>query len=176
MVKILAGDILHPNLVALSAKLVTAGMDRAAVENFLRGLMEKSAAAQDKRWQERYDDIPRIVASAEAKFAPEPAGSLAAVGEVEGPAAGSTAGSNAGNSVARIDGDDAGVLDKVNEQFSDFDAWARRCSRTRTDVARGGDDRDRDRVANKALPTRWRRRCCCANAAASTPRRSATSA
>ena len=47
-------------------------MDGAAVANFLRGLMEKSAAAKDKRWQERYDDIDRIVGSAEAKFAPEP--------------------------------------------------------------------------------------------------------
>ena len=32
VVKILAGDILHPNLVTLSAKLVTAGMEGAAVE------------------------------------------------------------------------------------------------------------------------------------------------
>ena len=47
VVKILAGDVLHPNLVALVGQ---AGDSRewmaAAVENFLRGLLEKSAAPQ----------------------------------------------------------------------------------------------------------------------------------
>ena len=65
VVKILLGEPLHPSLLALAAKMVAAGMDGAAVENFLRGLMEKSAAPRDARWQERYDDIPRLVASAE---------------------------------------------------------------------------------------------------------------
>ena len=54
-----------PRCWHLAAKMVAAGMDSAAVENFLRGLMEKSAAPRDARWQERYDDIPRLVASAE---------------------------------------------------------------------------------------------------------------
>ena len=61
VVKILLGEPLHPSLLVLAAKMVAAGMDGAAVENFLRGLMEKSAAPRDERWQERYDDIPRLV-------------------------------------------------------------------------------------------------------------------
>ena len=71
VVKILLGEPLHPSLLVLAAKMVTAGMDGAAVENFLRGLMEKSAAPRDTRWQERYDDIPRLVGSAE-QFRPPP--------------------------------------------------------------------------------------------------------
>ena len=65
VIKILRGEPLHPSLLALSAKMVAAGMNGAAVENFLRGLMEKSAAPRDARWQDRYDDIPRLVSSAE---------------------------------------------------------------------------------------------------------------
>ncbi len=71
VVKILIGEPLHPSLLALAAKMVTAGMGGAAVENFLRGLMEKSAAPRDARWQDRYDDIPRLVGSAE-QFRPPP--------------------------------------------------------------------------------------------------------
>src|SRR4029078_8529871 len=71
VVKILLGEPLHPSLLVLAAKMVTAGMDGAAVANFLRGLMEKSAAPRDTRWQERYDDIPRLVGSAE-QFRPPP--------------------------------------------------------------------------------------------------------
>ena len=71
VVKILLGEPLHPSLLALAAKMVAAGMSGAAVENFLRGLMEKSAAPRDRRWQERYDDIPRLVGSAE-QFRPPP--------------------------------------------------------------------------------------------------------
>jgi hypothetical protein len=65
VVKILIGEQLHASLLVLAAKMVAAGMDGRAVENFLRGLMERSAAPRDARWQERYDDIPRAVASAE---------------------------------------------------------------------------------------------------------------
>jgi hypothetical protein len=41
--------------------MVCAGMEPGAVVNFLRGLMEQSAAPHDQRWRERVSDIPRLV-------------------------------------------------------------------------------------------------------------------
>jgi hypothetical protein len=61
------GRELHDSLVALSAKLLTSGTDAGSVVNFLRGLMEKAECPHDERWQARYKDIPRIVASFEKK-------------------------------------------------------------------------------------------------------------
>jgi hypothetical protein len=56
--------------------MIASGMQDGAVVNFLRGLYDKTTAAKDQRWQERYDDIPRAVTSARKKFAranePEP--------------------------------------------------------------------------------------------------------
>ena len=46
----------------LAAKIVRARMDGGAIVNFLRGLMNSSAAARDQRWQDRYDNLPRLVA------------------------------------------------------------------------------------------------------------------
>ena len=62
---ILAGHGLHRSLRDLAAKSVAAGMAPGAVVNFLRGLMDRSAAPHDKRWQDRYDNIPRLVTSAQ---------------------------------------------------------------------------------------------------------------
>jgi hypothetical protein len=61
---ILAGHSLHESLRDLSCKMVFAGMAPGAVVNFLRGLMEQSAAQRDVRWQERVSDIPRLVEGA----------------------------------------------------------------------------------------------------------------
>ena len=80
--KILTGAPLHTSLVSLSASAVAKGMAGEAVVSWLRDLMEWSAARRDdeQRWQKRYNDIPRIVASAEAKYgwndASEPLGPL----------------------------------------------------------------------------------------------------
>ena len=64
------GEALHDSLRDLAAKLVTAGMEPGAAVNFLRGLMNSHPAElRDGRWQERYDDIPRLVDSAR-KFSP----------------------------------------------------------------------------------------------------------
>jgi RecA-family ATPase len=67
------GHELHASLVALSAKLVASGMSGGAAVNHLRGLMENTEP-HDRRWLERYDDIPRLVESAEAKQTQSPEG------------------------------------------------------------------------------------------------------
>ena len=53
---ILAGNDLHANTRDLAAKMVRAGTDGGAIVNFLRGLMNSSAAPRDERWQDRYDN------------------------------------------------------------------------------------------------------------------------
>jgi hypothetical protein len=65
------GDDLHDSVRDLAAKLVVSGMSGGAAVNVLRALMGGSDAPHDKRWQERYDDIPRAVSSAENKFRDE---------------------------------------------------------------------------------------------------------
>jgi Bifunctional DNA primase/polymerase, N-terminal len=75
-----AGRELHDNIVRLAAKMIKAGMKAGAAVNQLRALMMSSTAAHDARWQERYDDIPRAVDSAEAKYVEtpnQPAGAVA---------------------------------------------------------------------------------------------------
>jgi hypothetical protein len=69
---ILNGDDLHDSLRDLAAKYVASGMGAGAAVNSLRALMEASTAPKDERWQERFDDIPRLVQTAIDKgFAPE---------------------------------------------------------------------------------------------------------
>jgi hypothetical protein len=65
---IISSDNYHEALVALAAKVVAAGMKGGAAVNMLRALMANSTGPRDERWQARYDDVPRAVASAEAKF------------------------------------------------------------------------------------------------------------
>jgi len=120
IIGILTGERLHDSIRDLAAKLIAAGTDCRAVENILYGLMEKSTAARDERWQDRYDDIPRAVASAVEKFAPSPspavdmarlkvqlkglAAQMSGAGSVfgtgPGSAAGGTGSGNAGGSSA----------------------------------------------------------------------------
>jgi hypothetical protein len=59
------GRDLHDSLRDLAAKLIAGGMPAEDVIVFLRGIMQRSAVAHDERWQERLDDIPRLVAGAE---------------------------------------------------------------------------------------------------------------
>jgi AAA domain/Bifunctional DNA primase/polymerase, N-terminal len=58
------GRELHDSLRNLAAKLVKSGMSEGAAINFLRAAMNASAAPHNERWQERYDDIPRLVEGA----------------------------------------------------------------------------------------------------------------
>jgi hypothetical protein len=59
------GRELHDSLRDLAAKLIASGMAAGAAVNHLRALMEGSGEPHDERWQERYEDIPRLVDSAE---------------------------------------------------------------------------------------------------------------
>jgi hypothetical protein len=64
----------HDSLLALSGKLVTSGAHGGAVTNLLRAAMNNSSQPHDARWQERYDDIPRLVGGAEKLYADNSAG------------------------------------------------------------------------------------------------------
>jgi len=66
---ILSGESYHPNLIPLSSRLIGAGMIPGAAVKFLRQIMQAvPAERRDFRWQSRWDDIPRIVQTAEEKF------------------------------------------------------------------------------------------------------------
>jgi hypothetical protein len=65
------GHAVHDSLRDLAAKLIASGMTAGAAVNMLRAAMQASTAPRDARWQERYDDIPRLIDGA-ARFAPEP--------------------------------------------------------------------------------------------------------
>ena len=66
---ILAGNDLHASLRDLAAKLIGGGTKPPVAVNFTRGLMAQSQAPRDERYYDRLHDIPRLVASAEQKFA-----------------------------------------------------------------------------------------------------------
>jgi hypothetical protein len=70
---ILAGNDLHANTRDLAAKMARSGMAGGAIVNFLRGLMDSSAAPRDQRWQDRYDNLSRQVNTIQAKLEAEPA-------------------------------------------------------------------------------------------------------
>ena len=74
---IIAGKTLHASIARLAMKMMLAGTSEIAAVQILRGLLEASQAPRDDRWDTRYDDIPRAVASAARKIAaqapvPEP--------------------------------------------------------------------------------------------------------
>jgi RecA-family ATPase len=60
-----SGHDLHDSLRDLAAKARTAGMAPGATVNLLRGLMRSSNAPRDDRWQERFEDIIRLVDGAD---------------------------------------------------------------------------------------------------------------
>ena len=63
-INVLAGHELHDSLCSLAAKLIMSGMAAGVVVNHLRSLMDHSQAPQDKRWKDRYREIPKLVDSA----------------------------------------------------------------------------------------------------------------
>ena len=69
--EIVAGRNLHGSIVRLAARYIKSGMSGGAAVNQLRGLMDNSAARQERpdEWQDRRDDIVRAVETAEEKYA-----------------------------------------------------------------------------------------------------------
>jgi archaellum biogenesis ATPase FlaH len=67
------GENLHENINLIAASLIGSGSHAGSVVNILRGMMSASTAPKDDRWKARYDDIPRSVESASAKFSPSTA-------------------------------------------------------------------------------------------------------
>jgi P4 family phage/plasmid primase-like protien len=74
---ILTGAEFHAPIVALAMRYLRGGMSDAQVVLTLRGLLDavpedrrdvKDGAPQPWRWRSRYDDVPRIVASARGKM------------------------------------------------------------------------------------------------------------
>jgi hypothetical protein len=61
------GRDLHESTLVLSAKLIASGMGEAAAVNLIRSELERSEVLRDQRWQDRYDDIPRLVAGMAGK-------------------------------------------------------------------------------------------------------------
>jgi hypothetical protein len=67
---IITGTRYHASLVSLAARLVGAGLYDGQTVKLLRALMSASTGPHDaQRWQVRYDEVPRIVSSARAKYA-----------------------------------------------------------------------------------------------------------
>jgi hypothetical protein len=62
------GHELHDSLRDAAAVLVAAGMADQAVVTKLRSAMETSKPPRDTRWQDRYDEIEKLVISAQEKF------------------------------------------------------------------------------------------------------------
>jgi hypothetical protein len=91
---IIAGRELHDSIVSLAAKFVISGMGGGAAVNQLRALIDQSAArtARPGDWQERHDDIPRIVRDAQEKFGQPKGGDIGqgpeGIRENPGPGAG----------------------------------------------------------------------------------------
>jgi hypothetical protein len=60
----------HDSLAVLAAKLAACGTNSGAVIHQLNALMEATTAPKDERWLARKGEIPRLVDSAFAKYAP----------------------------------------------------------------------------------------------------------
>jgi hypothetical protein len=65
---IYTGTDLHESIARLAYSFIATGMSGGAVVARLRSLLEASQAPKDARWQDRYDDIPRAVRSAQEKL------------------------------------------------------------------------------------------------------------
>jgi hypothetical protein len=68
--QIVTGEVLHPALCAMAARLISRGQRADTAAETLRGLMLATPeAARDERWRHRYGQIPSLVDSAVPKFA-----------------------------------------------------------------------------------------------------------
>jgi hypothetical protein len=75
---ILVGKNLHASIARLAMKLLRGGTPEVMAVQTLRMMMDASQAPRDDRWHDRYDDIPRAVASAGRKLAMEQEAAAAA--------------------------------------------------------------------------------------------------
>ena len=66
--RILTSETYHDSLRDLAASFCASGMHTGAVVNHLKALMQASNAPHDKRWTERYKQIPQLVRTAQSKF------------------------------------------------------------------------------------------------------------
>jgi hypothetical protein len=66
------GRDLHDSTRDYSAKLITSGMAEGAAVNLTRAELDNSQAPHDERWQERRDDVPRMVQSLKRVEPPKP--------------------------------------------------------------------------------------------------------
>lgn len=65
---IMAGAAIHDSVNELSSSLIASGMASGSVVNMVRAIMENTNAPKDARFNDRYDDIPRSVKTAEDKY------------------------------------------------------------------------------------------------------------
>ena len=65
---LLTGENFHNSLVRLAAKVIARGFSEKDAISFLQGLMNSVLGPHDERWQTRFDEIPRSVATAIEKF------------------------------------------------------------------------------------------------------------
>ena len=68
---ILSGEHYHPSLLTLSGRYAQSGVSADRAVNTLQALMDASRGAHDERWHKRRAEIPELVRSANAKYAPE---------------------------------------------------------------------------------------------------------
>jgi KaiC/GvpD/RAD55 family RecA-like ATPase len=68
--KIAEGKELHTSMRDQAASLIARGVPQEDVIALLQSQLNRSDAPRDKRWQQRYDSIERLVESAVAKFLP----------------------------------------------------------------------------------------------------------
>jgi hypothetical protein len=94
---IVAGKSLHASIARLAMKMLRGGTPEVMAVQMLRGMMDTSQVPHDDRWQDRYDDIPRAVASAGRKLAAEQEAAEQEAAEKE--AAVAAAGASPGNTV-----------------------------------------------------------------------------
>jgi hypothetical protein len=80
--RILTGEEYHCALRDLAYRYLKAGMLAGQATQTLRGLMDASAGPRDQRWQDRYNQIPKLINSAQKKLEEQQA-----QGGASGPAA-----------------------------------------------------------------------------------------
>lgn len=70
--RIMSAEVFHDSLRDLAAIWIATGMMPGGVVNALYGLMDNAPVVHDGRWAERRAEIPSLVSSAVAKYAPSP--------------------------------------------------------------------------------------------------------
>ena len=69
--KIIDGEELHDSTLRLAASLIANGASESVAARTVRAVLNASRAPRDRRWQERFDDVERLVASAQEKYGPD---------------------------------------------------------------------------------------------------------